>query len=96
MLEHYHIQKAFMACTAFSLENGATNSSLEELTIKQKVMEKSRKRYLLVDSSKFDHAALLTFAKGSDFDAVFTDQEPSAKYVEYFREHGVELVLSEK
>lgn len=95
MLDHYNIQKAFMACTAFSLENGATNSSLEELTIKQKVMEKSGFRYLLVDSSKFDKAALLSFAKGSDFDAVFTDRAPDEKYVRYFQEHGVELVLAD-
>ena len=95
MIDSYNIKKAFMACTAFSLENGATNSSLEELAVKKKIMERSTCQYLLVDSSKFGRSALLTFAKGNEFDAVITDRLPAKEYVDYFKENNVQLVLSE-
>ena len=94
MLDRYNINKAFIACAAYSLENGATNSSLEELPVKQKVMEKCGFRYLLVDSSKFDRAALVSFAKADDFQAVITDRAPSEKYIRFFRDHGMDLILA--
>ncbi len=95
MIDLYHINKAFMACSAFSILNGACNSSPEELSIKKKIMEKSQERYLLLDDSKIDTSSLLTFAMPGDFDQVITDKQPSDKYIQYFKEHAIRLIVAE-
>lgn len=95
MIDLYHINKAFMACSAFSILNGACNSSPEELSIKKKIMEKSQERYLLLDDSKIDTSSLLTFAMPGDFDQVIMDKQPSDKYIQYFKEHAIRLIVAE-
>lgn len=95
MIDQYNISKAFMACTTFSLENGVCNSSMEEYSIKRKVIAKSSVNYLLVDSSKFDRSSLLTFAVPEDFQYIITDQMPDKKYTDYFSRHHIELILAD-
>ncbi len=93
MLERYNIGRAFMACTAFSLDTGATNTTIEEFDIKKKVLERSRESYLLVDASKFGKTSLLTFGRAEDFDCILTDSPPGEEYMKYFRHNGIRLVL---
>lgn len=95
MIERYNINKAFMACTTFSLENGVCNSSIEEYSIKRRVIEKSSENILLVDASKFDRSSLLTFADPEDFHYIVTDEKPSQKYIDYFSKHRIGLILAD-
>ena len=90
----YNIEKAFLSATSISLENGATNSSRGEFEAKQAAISRSRYRYLLVDSSKFDAVSLMTFAELNIFDAIITDSEPEAKYQSYFKKHNVDLIIA--
>lgn len=94
MIKQYNFSKAFMACSAFSLENGASNSSMEEYTIKREVIARSAERHLLIDASKFNKSSLMSYAAADDFDYVITEQMPDQKYVHYFKEHDIRLVLS--
>jgi len=94
MLERYRFSKAFMACTTFSLSDGASNSSVEEFDIKRMVMSRSAEKYLLVDASKFGKASLLTFAGPDEFDYVITDTLPDPEYIRFFEEHNIRLITS--
>lgn len=94
MLDNYVVNKAFMACSSFSLEYGVANSSMEEYSIKKKVMERSLEHFLLVDSSKFDKSSLIAYAQPKDFQYIITERMPSSKYTDYFNEHQVQLVLA--
>ncbi|MDR1534248.1 MAG: DeoR/GlpR family DNA-binding transcription regulator [Planctomycetota bacterium] len=91
-LENFNIFKAFMAATGVSIEKGATNT-VGELAIKKKIMERSDVCYLLVDSSKFDRSALLTYAELSAFHCVVTDTEPPARYLTFFRDNGIQVMM---
>lgn len=91
-LENFNITKAFMAATGVSVEKGVTNM-VGELAIKKKIMERSDLCYLLVDSSKFDRSALLTYTELTAFQYVVTDAPPPARYLAFFRENGIELVV---
>lgn len=95
MLERYRFHKAFMACSSFSLSDGASNSSVEEHDIKRKVMTRSLQKYLLVDASKFGRSSLLSFASPRDFNCIITDKEPDPDYVQYFREYNIQLIVTE-
>ncbi|WP_308540066.1 DeoR/GlpR family DNA-binding transcription regulator [uncultured Murdochiella sp.] len=94
-IEAYNsVLKSFMACSAIDLTHGASNSSLDEFEIKKKIIAYSRMKYLLVDSSKFDHVALKTFAEIRDFDGIITDSVPRQDYVQYCDENQVRLYIA--
>ena len=92
MLERYTFNKAFMACSSISLQQGISNSSQEEFQIKRRVLERSQEHFLLVDSSKFDKTALLGFAKPEDFDYIISEKNPPQKYLDYFKEYKIHFI----
>lgn len=94
ILNKYNISKAFMAAGGFSIENGATNSSPLEYEVKKVVMKKSIHKYLLMDSSKFDTAALMTYATSDEFEIIVTNSLPSKKFIDYFERVGTKLFIS--
>lgn len=91
-LKKYNISKAFMASTGISIEKGATNASPLECEIKKFLMQKECQKILVVDNSKLDVASLMTYANLSDFNCVIMDQDPSAKYVTYFKKNNITLL----
>lgn len=93
VLRNYNLKKCFMGCTGISLENGLTNSSYSEYEIKKIAIEKSNYRFLLTDSTKFDNVALMTFANIKDLNYVITDKMPSNKFIDYFKDNDIKLIL---
>ncbi|MGL4383510.1 MAG: DeoR/GlpR family DNA-binding transcription regulator [Bacilli bacterium] len=79
----YNINKAFIASSGLSLNNGVTNFYLQEAEIKKGALKKSITKILVVDHTKFDNASLVTFAQINDFDYVISDEIP-VSYQEYF------------
>lgn len=93
LLKAYNINKAFMASTGISISNGVTHSSPLESEIKQTVVKRSSKVYLLVDQHKFDKYALITYCGLDEIDYIITDADPSENYQEYAKSHNIELVI---
>ncbi len=85
-LERYNITKCFMATTGISSDGGVTNSSLLEYALKQYITQKAKNKYLLVDNTKYNNPALMTYANLSDFDAVITDGGKSSDLVKLCKE----------
>ncbi|KKI89877.1 DNA-binding protein [Bacillus sp. SA1-12] len=96
LLKSYNINKAFMASAGLSITNGVTHSSPVENEMKQTVVNKSSKVYLLVDHEKFDQYALMTYCDLSELDAIITDRLPSDAYQEFANKHDIQLVISDK
>ncbi|OOM13491.1 DeoR/GlpR family DNA-binding transcription regulator [Clostridium saccharobutylicum] len=94
VLSTYNLNKSFIACTGISLENGVTNTSPEEYKIKKVAVSKSSKCFLLADSSKFDVVSLMTFCDIKDLDYIITDACLPKKYIDYFNNYNIELVIA--
>jgi len=94
-LNHYNINKAFMASTGISVPNGVTNASPLESGIKAAAVKRSDRIYLLVDGDKFGKYGLMTYCGLDEIDCVITDRPPDEGYREWFREKGVRLVVAE-
>ena len=97
LFQNYNISKAFMSATAVSISNGVTNSDLEEFKIKSAVMNKAQvntlqKNILLLDHTKFGKTALLTYAKVQQFDSIIYTKKMPQKYLDFFKEHQVNLI----
>lgn len=91
-LEKCNIAKIFFSSTGVSLENGATNAVPPEAEIKRKLMEKTSRKYLLVDHCKFEKNALMTYGELKDFDVILSDGMPPEAYRDYFARNQVEYV----
>lgn len=95
LLKAYNISKAFMACTALSLNNGATTGTYEECEIKKIVNERSITKYLLADSSKFDKTSLVTYANLEDFDYIVTDKPLPQEYTAFAEKNHIKVITAE-
>lgn len=92
IIDKYNINKAFMAATAVSIENGLTNSDVQEFEIKRKIVLKANSVFLLADISKFDSSTLMTYAQLSEMDGIITSACPSKHYVDYCKTHHIQLI----
>ncbi|GAE27341.1 transcriptional repressor [Halalkalibacter wakoensis JCM 9140] len=94
LLQSHNINKAFMASAGISIQNGVTNSSPLESELKNTVVNKSSKVFLLVDSDKFDQQAIMTYCHLQEIDVLITDASPPNEYVQFSVEHNIELVVA--
>jgi len=93
ILENYNISKAFMASTGISIENGVTNSSMQEYEIKQTAVQRSKQVYLLADSSKFDVVSLMTYCDLKKINLLVTDSRPPQKFYDLFHSYSHKIIL---
>src|SRR5699024_4864190 len=91
LLQTYNVNKAFMASTGVSFSNGVTNSSPHETKLKQIIIKKASKNFLLIDHSKFDHYGLMTYCKLKDIHCIITDLNPTEEYQSYAKENGIRI-----
>jgi len=93
IIEELSIEKAFLACSGFSLERGMTEILLAEAQIKRKVIESAQVLYALVDSSKFGKDDLTSFANAKKIARLFTDEGISPQWVEQMHELGLAYTI---
>ena len=94
-LDSLNLNKAFIATTGLTIKSGATNTAMEETIIKSKLMKRSNFCYLVMDPSKFDRTSLVTFAKISDFDGIITSGDVPKHFLDYFKEHNIQLTIAQ-
>jgi DeoR family deoxyribose operon repressor len=66
---------------------------MEDLPIKQAMIESSKERILLTDSTKFGKVSTCLFSKINDFTTVITDNGIPDEYANYISSNGVELII---
>ncbi|MBP1041199.1 DeoR/GlpR transcriptional regulator [Vagococcus sp. BWB3-3] len=91
ILQNFNINKAFMAATGLTLQNGLTNSDMLETQIKKVICEKASQIYVMVDASKFGHSTLLTYAQLDEIDAIISGGAISKEYLSYFKQQNIDL-----
>ncbi|SDZ41712.1 DeoR family transcriptional regulator, myo-inositol catabolism operon repressor [Evansella caseinilytica] len=96
-LQPYNIDKAFMASTGISLQNGITHASPFENEIKKEALSAAEQSFLLIDHTKFNQHALLTYAPLSAIHHIITDAAPDKQLQAVLKESDVDLtVVNEK
>jgi DeoR/GlpR family transcriptional regulator of sugar metabolism len=89
------VDKAFLGVDAIDLKKGMTNANLDEMNLKKLMIGISQKTILLVDSTKFNHAA---FAKIGDIeliDHIITDDQlTDEEIISELKERKVKLHIA--
>ena len=93
-IKSYNFSKIFLAGTGISIEHGVTNASPLECEIKQCLVQKPCSKYLLVDSSKFDVASLMTYSALKNINCIVTDSQPPEKYIDYLKKNDIGIIIA--
>ena len=85
------INKAFMAATGVSIENGMMNTTFLESEIKRGVVQRAAHIFLMADGSKLDRDAVITFCRLEELTGFVTDRRPPEQYMKFFAASGVRV-----
>ncbi|WP_336832749.1 DeoR/GlpR family DNA-binding transcription regulator [Staphylococcus pseudoxylosus] len=89
LLEKFNINKAFMSATGVNIQNGLSNSEMEENLIKQYITSKATETFILADHSKMGKSTLLTYCDLSDINKMFTDKIPPKNINDFCQEYNI-------
>jgi len=82
-----------MASTGVSLLNGVINSSPIESRIKETVVKGNADVFLLVDHTKFENYAMVTYCGLEEIDYLITDEFLDESYQEYAEKNDIKLII---
>ncbi|TDL31175.1 DeoR/GlpR transcriptional regulator [Jeotgalibacillus sp. S-D1] len=92
-INKFNINKAFMSATAFSIDNGASNSDLLENRIKKLICDRVQDIYLLIDDTKFGKTSLYTYCNLEDIHTIVTNNGVAQAYVKPIEKSKTKLIL---
>ena len=88
-IRSYYADKAIFSCKALDHEWGLMESKDAFASYKKCMIESSREKILVIDSTKFDQTAYSVAGKLRDVDVVVTDRKPSDKWLSHFEDLGI-------
>jgi DeoR/GlpR family transcriptional regulator of sugar metabolism len=93
VLERLNVQVGFLGARGLTLEEGMTDVNLNEVEMKQAMVERCRRVVGVLDSSKFGRVAAATFAPIEQIDTLISDIKAPTNLVEQLRQQQVEVIL---
>jgi len=83
---------ALMSGSGINAVGDITDNNLENAMIKQKILQKAKNIYMLLDHTKFDKTLMNTCCNLRDVDCLVTDSRPSEAYLSIIALSGCRLV----
>jgi DeoR family transcriptional regulator, fructose operon transcriptional repressor len=93
IIERYRADKAFLGSTGFTAEMGHTTPNPDDAQIKEALMRAANETYVLVDSSKYGHRCLTSFARLRDVDLTITDNNLSRSKAKVLEAAGATIQI---
>lgn len=89
MVSDYFFDYAFISCRTLSLNEGATDSSVEEAEIKRIAAKQSKQTWLAADHSKFNKLSFSKILPIAAFDYIVTDKPMTQDWIKYLEDKGI-------
>jgi DeoR/GlpR family transcriptional regulator of sugar metabolism len=86
------IQKAFLGAWGISVNNGLTDTNLQEIELKKSIVSRAKEVIVLADSSKFRQSGLAAYAEIGQISKIVTDFSAPHTEIEKIRQIGVEVI----
>ena len=93
IIEQYRADKAFLGSSGFTAEMGHTTPNPEDAQVKEAILRSANETYVLVDSSKYGHRCLTSFARLRDVDLTITDGGLSRSKVKLLEAAGATMQI---
>jgi DeoR/GlpR family transcriptional regulator of sugar metabolism len=91
ILDRYRADKAFLGSSGFTAEKGHSTPNPDDAQIKEAIMRVSDESYVLVDSSKYGHNCLTSFARLREVDLTITDSHLTSSKAKQLEAAGATL-----
>ncbi len=88
----FHIDICFISISGISLKEGATEFEIDTIPIQKRFIERSGKKILLADSSKFGVVSLLKVCDLNDVDHIITDSNLKDAIYERYKAKGIDVI----
>ncbi|NQT57847.1 MAG: DeoR/GlpR transcriptional regulator [Bacteroidetes bacterium] len=92
VLKKFHISKAFLGADAISSKKGFMTTDERTARMNEIVLSDSDISYVLVDSSKFDKASFISYAKPDMISEVVSDWNLSSETKQKYKQLGYNIV----
>lgn len=96
VLEKININKAFLGAWGLTCEAGLTDTSLEEVELKQRIIARCPEVIVVIDSSKLGRVALARFASLEQISRLVTDDGAPAELIREIEARGVEVLIARR
>lgn len=94
ILGDINIDMAFIVPSGVSAENGLTCGNYSECELKNLVVEKARRIFVLLDTSKLDKSLPYTFCRFEKVDTIITNGALPADILTQAEEHKVKIIYT--
>ena len=91
-LAQYNVDKAFISCRSLSMQKGISDSVEELANLRQSVIKRSNKVYMIADYSKFDKNSFINTCTFDDIHVVITDKPLSDQWHEFLDTNRVQYL----
>ena len=81
-LRMLHFKKCFLGADSYSTENGFTTTDFSTARLNELALERSEKKYVLMDSSKFFISSIVSYSRRFSPDMIITEAYPDKTYPE--------------
>jgi len=92
IVKDINLNKAFISCAGFSIENGFTEQLSEESKIKSTLKNYCKNIYVLTDNTKFNKIGAYTFGPISFAKKIITNNFLDKKYIKLIKKQKVDII----
>lgn len=93
VVDNINIDIAFMSASGFSMDSGLTVSNVYECELKKKVVARSKKVILLLDSQKINKNMTFTYANLKELDILATEKQLPEEILAETRKFGIRTIF---
>jgi DeoR family transcriptional regulator of aga operon len=93
-VKQFHFSKVFLGASGIDLEEGLTQSNVEEVPIKKRVAANSEEVIVLADSSKFNRNVFVTFLPLERVNVIVTDTGVSPEFRKALEERNIRVLVA--
>ncbi len=94
-VRQFRFTKAFMGTVGINLQEGFTQSNIDEVPVKKQVAANAREVIVLADSSKMNRDVLVLFLRLDQVSMVITDEGIRPEDREALQERGIRVLIAE-
>ncbi|TFG63928.1 MAG: DeoR/GlpR transcriptional regulator [Spirochaetales bacterium] len=95
VVRQFRFTKAFLGTVGINLEEGLTQSNIDEVPVKKCVAANAREVIVLADSSKFNRDVLVMFLRLDQVNTVITDSGILPEHLQSLEEQGIRVLIAE-
>ena len=91
-----HFDVCFITGSGLTAEFGLSNGSDETATFQRTVLKNSRRKYLLLASSKIGVNSFVKVCNANEFDTIITDWDCAEEQISALEDAGVKVIVAEE